>query len=135
MVELAGQLLQKSFLLLAVPIGLLDRAASASDRAEGPAGLIGAQIGGLRIGMLLDLPGLEVEEFFVPGILQDQRLFPVADDHPIALPDFQLLHSVPLRSSTQSCRRTAVRGSFLSIFYEGQTSGEAIPFGSVRRAQ
>src|SRR3954449_230557 len=99
MVELADQFLQKSFLLLPVPVGLLDRAASASDRAEGPAGLIGAEIGRLRIGMLLDLPGLEVEKFFVPGILQDQRLFPVADDHPIALPDFQLLHSVPLRSS------------------------------------
>src|SRR4029079_8995240 len=98
MVELADQLLQKSILLLPVPIGLLHRAASASDRAEGPAGLIGAEIGRLRIGMLLDLPGLEVEEFFVPGILQDQRLFPVADDHPIALPDFQLLHSVPLHS-------------------------------------
>ena len=55
MVELADQLLQKSFLLLPVPIGLLDRAASASDGAEGPAGLIGAEIGRLRIGMLLDL--------------------------------------------------------------------------------
>src|SRR4051794_20402095 len=96
MVELADQFLQKSFLLLPVPVGLLE---GASDRAEGPAGLIGAEIGRLRIGMFLDLPGLEVEEFFVPGILQDQRLFPVADDHPIALPDFQLLHSVPLRSS------------------------------------
>src|SRR3954447_18609805 len=135
MVELADQLLQKSILLLSVPIGLLDRAASASDRAEGPAGLIGAEIGRLRIGMLLDLPGLEVEEFFVPGILQDQRLFPVADDHPIALPDFQLLHSVPLRSSRSHAAARPWRPCCRSIFFEGQTPGGAIPFGSVRRAQ
>src|SRR4030081_2073578 len=79
-----------------VPIGLLYGAASASDRAERPAGRIGAQFGRFRIGMLLDFPGREVWDFFVPDVLQDQRFFPVANDHPIALTDLQLLHAVLL---------------------------------------
>src|SRR4029079_6060578 len=136
MVELADQLLQKSILLLPVPIGLLHRAASASDRAEGPAGLIGAEIGRLRIGMLLDLFGLEVEEFFVAGILQDQRLFPVADDHPIALPDLQLLHSVPLRCSRNSCRGTAVASLFSINFLRRANArrGDSVRVSSSRSA-
>src|SRR6185436_9573500 len=134
MVELADQLLQKSVLLLPVPIGLLHRAASASDRAEGPAGLIGAEIGRLRIGVLLDLPGLEVGEFFVPRILQDQRLFSVADDHPIALPDFQLLHAVPLHSSRKSRRGMAVASLFSINFLRRANArrGDSVRISSSR---
>src|SRR5262245_24848904 len=87
-----GELLQEPLLLLLVPIGLLHRAASRSDRAEGAAGSIGAELVGLRIGMLEHVPGLEIEEFLVAGILQHQRLLAVADDDPIALVDFQLGH-------------------------------------------
>src|SRR3954452_17292858 len=129
MVELADQLLQKSILLLPVPIGLLHRAAAASDRAEGPAGLIGAEIGRLRIGMLLDLPGLEVEEFFVPRIFPDQRFFPIADEHPILLPDFPVLQSLSLPSSRNHAAARPWRPCSRSIFFEGQTPGEAIRFG------
>src|SRR5262245_10918921 len=44
--------------------------------------------------MIEDFPGLEIEKFFVACILQHQSLFPVTDDDPIALPDFQLVHEI-----------------------------------------
>src|SRR5262245_20333701 len=82
-----------------MPIGLLHCAAFGSDRAEGAARRIGPQLVRLRVGMLVNLLGLEVEKFFIAGVLQHQRLLAVADDDPVALPDFELLHAIPLGSN------------------------------------
>ena len=45
----------------------------------------------LAIRLLVDFPGLEIEELRVARVLQHQRLLAVANDHPVALPDLQLL--------------------------------------------
>src|SRR5262249_51464489 len=50
-------------------------------------------------GMLVNLLGLEVEKFFVAGVFQHQCLLAIADDDPVALPDFELLHAIPLGSN------------------------------------
>src|SRR6478735_3553608 len=91
-----GQLPQEALLFLGVPIGLLHGAASVADRAERSAGGIGAQLMCLRIGMIEDLPRLEIEEFVVARVLKDERLPAVAHDHPIALANLQLGHLEPL---------------------------------------
>src|SRR5262249_41652083 len=82
-----------------MPVGLLHRAAFGPDRAKGAARRIGSQLVRLRVGMLVDLLGFEVEEFFVAGVLQHQCFLAVADDDPVALPDFELLHAIPLGSN------------------------------------
>src|SRR5215813_6701484 len=82
-----------------MPIGLLHYAAFGSDRAQGAARRIGSQLVRLRIGMLVNLLGPEIEKFFVAGVLQHQCLLAVADDDPVALPDFELLHAIPLGSN------------------------------------
>src|SRR5262249_14618641 len=53
----------------------------------------------LRVGMLMNLSGPQVEKFFVAGVLQHQCLLAIADDDPVALPDFELLHAIPLGSN------------------------------------
>src|SRR6516162_6804395 len=82
-----------------MPIGLLHCAAFGSDRAEGAARRICSQLVRLRVGMLVNLLGLVVEKFFVAGVLQHQCLLAIADDDPVALPDFELLHAIPLGSN------------------------------------
>src|SRR4029434_2397594 len=88
-----------------MPIGLLHCAAFGSDGAEGAARRIGSQLVRLRVGMLVNLLGPEVEKFFVAGVLQHQCFLAVADDDPVALPDFELLHALPLAQTLlrQSC--------------------------------
>src|SRR5215813_15627609 len=49
--------------------------------------------------MLVNLLGPEVEKFFIAGVLQHQRFLAIADDDPVALPDFELLHAIPLGST------------------------------------
>jgi hypothetical protein len=68
--EMADELLQEPIFFLRMQIGLLHRAASRPDRAERAARRIGPELVGLRIGMLEDLTGLEIEEFFVADVLQ-----------------------------------------------------------------
>jgi hypothetical protein len=46
--------------------------------------------------MFVNLAGLQIEEFFVADVLQHQGFLAVADDDPIALPNFGLLHALPL---------------------------------------
>ena len=101
------ELLQEAFFFLRVPVGLLHRAAPVADRAEGAARRVGAQLVGLRVGMLEDFPGLEIEEFLVADILQHQRLLAVADDDPIALADFQLGHAYLCTATTSDTALTA----------------------------
>src|SRR5713226_2417571 len=110
---MAHEPLQEPVLFLRVPIGLLHRAASRSDRAEGAARRVGAELVGLRVGMLEDFPGLEVEKFLVADVLQHQRLFPIANDDPITLANLQLGHAAPPASikdmrqtPTASCLRS-----------------------------
>jgi hypothetical protein len=91
-IEMPEQLVQEFVLLLLVKIGLLDRAASVSGRAKAAPRRTGAELARRCIGVLEDFAGLEVEEFFVAGILQHQCLFPVANDDPVALADLQLGH-------------------------------------------
>src|SRR5712692_10439730 len=116
-----------------MPIGLLHRAAFGSDRAEGAARRIGSQLVRLRVGMLVNLLGLEVEEFFIAGVLQHECLLAVADDDPVALPDFELLHAIPLGSS-----HTVVRASlpFRDRSFHGANAAEPIQLlaASSRRA-
>ena len=81
-----------------MPIGLLHGAALGSNRAEGAARRIGPELVRLRIGMLVNLPGSQVEKFFIAGVLQHQRFPAIADDDPVALPDFELLHAIPVGS-------------------------------------
>src|SRR5262249_57705202 len=88
-----------------MPISLLHRAAFGSNRAEGAARRIGSQLVRLRVGMLVNLPSPQVEKFFVAGVLQHQCLLAIADDDPVALPDFELLHAIPLGSTPQWGRR------------------------------
>src|SRR6516164_1669161 len=91
-----GALAQKPIFLLFMPIGLLHGAAFGSDRAEGAARRIGSQLVRLRVGMLVNLPSPQVEKFFVAGVFQHQRFLAIADDDPVALPDFEPLHAIPL---------------------------------------
>jgi hypothetical protein len=44
---------------------------------------IGAQLAGLRFGLLMDLSGLECLEFIISHVFQDQCLRAVRDDYPI----------------------------------------------------
>ena len=84
-IETDDQVAQEPLLLLRVPVGLLHRAASMADRAEGAAGRVGAELVRLGIRMFVDFAGLEIEKFFVADVLEHQRLSPIADDDPIAL--------------------------------------------------
>src|ERR1700687_5490992 len=60
--------------------------------------------------MLENLPGLEVEEFFVAGVLQHQCLLAVADDDPIALTNLQFEHEIlPPRLCPQLAARRRPR--------------------------
>src|SRR5215467_13630897 len=79
-----------------MPIGLLHCTAACSHRAESAAGRVGPQFARLQIGLLVDLPGLEIEEFFVTRVLQHQGFLAVADDDPVPLADFELLHATNL---------------------------------------
>jgi hypothetical protein len=91
-IEALGKLAQEPVLLLRMPIGRLDRTAACSHRVEGAAGRVCPQFSRLRIGVLVNLPGLEVEEFFITRVLQHQGFLAVAHDDPVALADFELLH-------------------------------------------
>src|SRR5262249_49358468 len=79
---------------------------------------IGSQLVRLRVGMLVNFPGLEIEKLLVPGILQHQGLLTVADDDPVALPYFDLLHAMPLRLDLRSTffRSTSVEQTPQSRF-------------------
>src|SRR5581483_4214691 len=84
-VELLHQLDKESPLRLLVPIGLLDRAARAADGAVGAARRIGAERMRRRVFLLENLDGLEIGEFRIAGVFENQCLFAIADNDPLAV--------------------------------------------------
>ena len=68
-IEAIGELAQEPIFLLFMLIGLLHGAAFGSNRAEGATRGIGSELVHLRIGMLVNLPGSQVEKFFITGVL------------------------------------------------------------------
>src|SRR5262249_58467070 len=88
----------ESLFLLRMPVGLLHRAARGAERIQGAARRIRSQLARFRIGMLVNFPGPEIEEFIVADVLKHQSLLAVADDDPVPLPDFELLHAIPVGS-------------------------------------
>ena len=60
--------MKKALFLLIVPIGLLHRATAIANRTDRPAWRIGTDFVGLEIGMLVHLPGLQIEKFFVTRV-------------------------------------------------------------------
>src|SRR5262249_21729179 len=95
-IEAIAELAQEPIFFLFMPVGLLHGAAFGSNRAEGATRRIGSQLMRLRVGMLVNLPGPQVEKFFIAGVLQHQRFLAIADDDPVALPDLELVHAIPL---------------------------------------
>jgi len=97
-IEATGKRAQESLFLLRMPVGLLHRAAGGAERIQGAARRVGSQFTRFRVRMLVNFPGPEIEEFIVADILKHQSLLAVADDDPVALPDFELLHAIPIDS-------------------------------------
>src|SRR5262249_3668690 len=74
-------------------------------------------LAGLRIRLLVDLPGLEIEELGVANVLQHQRFLAVADDHPITLPDQHVGHAHLLE-------QTVHRGTMRSLHLDEDQTPE-----------
>ena len=85
----AASLARNRCSVLIVPVGLLHGAAPVAHGAERPPRLVGADLVGLGIVVLIDLPGLQVRRLAVAGVLQNQRLGAVADHDPHAVIDLQ----------------------------------------------
>ena len=97
-IEAIGNLAQELLFLLRMPVGLLHRAAWRAEGIQGAARRVGSQLVRFRVGMLVNFPGPEIEELIVADGLQHQSLLAVADDDLVALPDFELLHAIPVGS-------------------------------------
>src|SRR6266550_9463880 len=109
-----------------MPVGLLDGTAGGSDGTEGAARRIAPQFVSLRVWLLVDFPGLEVEELLIADVFQHQRLLAVADDNPIALANLRLRHATPPGSDRID---PATRPSRLVV---DQFSGEPTPQGRIQ---
>ena len=83
---------EKRPLRLVVPVSLLDRASRTPDGIVGTARCVGAERVCRQILLFQDFDGLEIGEFGVAGILQDQRLGAVADNNPLAMTYEQFRH-------------------------------------------
>src|SRR5205085_2344539 len=83
---------EETALRLVVPIGLLHCATRLAHRIDRPTGRVRSLLAGLRIGLLIDLFGLEVQNLVVADVLQHKRLGAVTHDNPVTLIDFQLGH-------------------------------------------
>src|ERR1700687_736816 len=79
-----ARVLRKISLRLIVPIGLLHRAARAAHGGKGPPGHVAAEFARCRMLVFVGLPGPQVGEPSISGILEDERLTAVADHDPFA---------------------------------------------------
>src|SRR4051794_12220310 len=84
---------QEALLLLLMPVGLLHGTAPAVDGIDRSARCVRPLLMGLLIWLLVNFPGLEIDELGVAHVLKHQRLLAVANDHPIALPDQHVRHA------------------------------------------
>jgi hypothetical protein len=94
LVELYGNFLQEVGFGLVLPVGLLHGAAAQSVRRVRAPGLVGAEFTVRLVGLRERFADLEIHQFRIAGILQDQGLRPIADNDPGFPGDFDVSHLI-----------------------------------------
>ena len=79
-------------LLELMPVGIFHRAPARAHARESAARLIRALLPRGRILIAQDPFSLEIEEFLIPFIAQEQRLAAVADENECVMGDVELCH-------------------------------------------
>src|SRR5262245_36384332 len=117
-----NQLGEKSPFRLIVPVGLIDRASDITDGIDSAPRGICSQFVRREVLMFEDLDCLQIGEFDIAGILQNQRLGTVTHNDPLSMPDQKCGHGLLLKYSR--IKATRARSFALDQTLQGRFCAE-----------